>query len=60
VLELSAREARRAATVSLTLTTANGMTIVLPAGLADGDQITIAVPEGRAVLTVRVNAARKT
>ena len=60
VLELSAREARRAATMPLTLTTTNGMTIVLPAGLADGDQITIAVPAGRAVLTVRVNAARNT
>jgi hypothetical protein len=44
----------------LTLTTTNGMTIVLPIGLADGDQITITVPEGRAVLTVRVNIARKT
>jgi curved DNA-binding protein CbpA len=60
VLELSAREARLAATMPLTLTTTNGMTIVLPAGLADGDQITIAVPDGRAVLTVRVNVARKT
>ncbi len=60
VLELSAREARLAATMPLTLTTTGGITIVLPAGLADGDQITIAVPEGRAVLTVRVNFARKT
>jgi hypothetical protein len=60
VLELSAREARLAATVPLTLTTTNGATVVLPAGLADGDQITIAVPEGRAVLTVHVNWVRKT
>ena len=60
VLELSPREARIAAVTSLTLTTRDGMTIVLPAGVADGDQITIAVPEGRAVLTVRVNLARKT
>jgi curved DNA-binding protein CbpA len=60
VLELSEREARLAATTTLTLTTTNGMFIVLPTGLADGDQITIAVPEGRAVLTVRVNVARKT
>jgi hypothetical protein len=60
VLELSVREARLAASMPLMLTTANGMTIVLPAGLADGDQITIAMPEGRAVLTVRVNVARKT
>ena len=59
VLELSAREARLAATMPLTLTT-NGMTIALPAGVADGDQISIAAPEGRAVLTVRVNFARKT
>jgi curved DNA-binding protein CbpA len=60
VLELSAREARLAATLRLTLTSTAGMTIVLPAGIADGDQIAIAVPEGRAVLTVRVNVARKT
>jgi hypothetical protein len=60
VLELSAREERLATTMPLTLTTTNGMTIVLPIGLADGDQITITVPEGRAVLTVRVNIARKT
>ena len=60
VLELSAREARLAATTTLTFATTNGLTIVLPAGLADGDQITIDVPAGRAVLTVRVNFARKT
>lgn len=61
VLELSAREARLAATTTLTLTfpTADAMTIVLPAGLADGDQITIATPEGRAVLTVRGAVTRK-
>jgi len=57
VLELSAREARLAATTSLTLTTTNGMTIVLPAGVADGDEILVTLPEGRAVLTVRVNFA---
>ena len=60
VLELSAREARLAATTPLTLTTTNGITIVLPAGVTNGDQIAIAVPEGRAVLTVHVNFARKT
>ena len=60
VLELSAHEARLAATNALTLTTTNGVTIVLPAGLADGDELTVAVPEGRVVLTVRVNFARKT
>jgi hypothetical protein len=57
VLELSAREARLAATMPLTLTTTDGMTIVLPAGLADGDHISIAAAEGRAVLTVRINVA---
>lgn len=60
VLELSPREARLAATTSLTLSTTGGIAIVLPAGLADGDQITVAVPEGCAVLTIRVNVARKT
>jgi curved DNA-binding protein CbpA len=54
VLELSPREARLAATTPLTLTT-RGLAIVLPAGLADGDQITIAAGGVRAVLTVRVN-----
>ena len=60
VLELSPREARLAATTPLTLTTANGIAIVLPAGLADGDQISVPVPGGRAVLTVRVNFTLKT
>ena len=55
MLELSPREASLAATTPLRLTTANGNTIVLPAGVADGDQITVTFPEGRAVLTVRVN-----
>ena len=57
VLELSAREARLAATMPLTLTTTTGMRFTLPAGLADGDEITIAASEGRAVLIVRVNRA---
>jgi len=60
VLELSPREARLAATTPLTLTTADGIAIVLPAGLADGDQLSVPVADGRAVLTVRVNFARKT
>jgi curved DNA-binding protein CbpA len=60
VLELSPREARLAATTPLTLRTTNGIAIVLPAGLADGDQITIAAGDIRAVLTVRVNLTRKT
>lgn len=55
VLELSPTEAQLAATISLTLTSADGIAIVLPAGLADGDQISLPVPDGRAVLTVRVN-----
>jgi DnaJ domain len=54
VLELSLREARIAATTSLTLTTTNGIVITLPAGVADGDHVTIAVGDVRAVLTVRV------
>jgi DnaJ domain len=60
VLELSPREARLAATTPLTLTTANGIAIVLPTGLADGDQISVPVANCRAVLTVRVNFTLKT
>jgi hypothetical protein len=60
VLELSPREARIAATSSLTLTTTNGIVITLPAGVTDGDQVTFVVGDVRAVLTVRVNSARKT
>jgi curved DNA-binding protein CbpA len=54
VLELSPREARLAATGPLTLTT-SGLTIVLPAGLADGDQLTIDSGGFHCILTVRVN-----
>ena len=60
MLELSPREARLAATTPLTLTTANGIAIVLPAGLADGDQISVLVPDGRAVLTLRINFTLRT
>ena len=60
VLELSPREAWLAAAASLTLTTRDGMTIVLPAGVSDGEQVSFAVGDVRAVLTVRVNFARKT
>ena len=60
VLELSAREARLAATMPLTLTASNGSAIMLPAGVADGDQVTFGVGEVRVVLTVCVNFARKT
>jgi curved DNA-binding protein CbpA len=52
VLELSAREARIAASRPLTLTATNGTAIVLPAGITDGDQLSIRVPDGWAVLTV--------
>jgi hypothetical protein len=60
VLALSAPEAQLAATAPLTLTTSNGLVIVLPAGIADGDQVAFTVPQGRAVLTVRVNFRTKT
>jgi curved DNA-binding protein CbpA len=60
VLELSPREARLAAATSLTLATGDGSAIVLPAGLADGDQISVPVADGVAVLTVRVNFTLKT
>jgi hypothetical protein len=60
VLELSAREARLAAATPLTLTTANGLAIVIPAGLADGDQVTIAAGDVPLILTVRVNFRAKT
>ena len=60
VLQLSAREARLAATTPLTLTTTNGMSIVLPAGLANGDQVTFAMPDGWVLLTVCVDLARRT
>ena len=49
-----------AATMPLTLTTTNGIAVVLPAGLADGDQVILAAGDVRAVLTVWVNFARKT
>jgi curved DNA-binding protein CbpA len=60
VLELSPREARLAATTSLTLTTAGGIALVLPAGVAEGDRVTIGIGDVRVTLTVRVNFARKT
>jgi hypothetical protein len=33
---------------------------VVPAGIGDGDRITVTLPDGRAVLTVRVNYTLKT
>jgi curved DNA-binding protein CbpA len=59
VLELSAREARLAATTPLRLATVNGVAIVLPAGVADGDQVTFATPEGPVILTVSVNSSER-
>lgn len=58
VLEFSVREARLAATTPLMLTTLNGVAIELPAGVADGDEVTFTGPGGRVVLTVRVNFTR--
>jgi hypothetical protein len=59
VLHLSAHEARLAATTSLTLTTTNGNSIVLPVGLADGDHVTFAVPNGWVLLTVHVDSRER-
>jgi hypothetical protein len=42
------------------LTTADGIEIVLPAGVADGDEISVDAGHFRAVLTVRVNLTRRT
>jgi curved DNA-binding protein CbpA len=55
VLELSASEARVAADAPLTLSNADGISLVLPAGVADGDQVIIEIGAARAVLTVRIN-----
>jgi curved DNA-binding protein CbpA len=54
VLELSPREAQLARTTPLTLSTRNGISLVLPAGVADGDQVTVEIGHTRAVLTVRI------
>lgn len=56
VLELSPREAQFAATTPLTLSTLNGLSIVLPADLTDGDQISIEIGHIRALLTVRIKS----
>jgi curved DNA-binding protein CbpA len=60
VLELSGREARLAAGRPPALITNDGGLIVLPAGLSDGDQVILADRGISAVLTVRVDRARKT
>jgi hypothetical protein len=59
VLELSHREAQLAAATSLTLTATDGLSIVLPAGVGDGDQVTFTVGEETAVLTIRVEFEAK-
>lgn len=56
-LELSAREAQLAATSPLKLTAAQGIVIVLPAGVRDGDHIIVTAGHSTTVLTVRVNQA---
>jgi DnaJ domain len=60
VLELSQREAQLAAATPLTITAADGLAIVLPAGVGDGDQVTFTVGEETAVLTIRVDSRQKT
>jgi curved DNA-binding protein CbpA len=56
VLELSPREAQFAGTTPLTLSALNGLSIVLPAEVAEGDQVSIEIGHIRAVLTVRINS----
>jgi sugar (pentulose or hexulose) kinase len=58
VLELSPREAHLAATTPLTLTTADGISFALPAGVADDDQVVVELGTVRAVLTVRLPRER--
>jgi curved DNA-binding protein CbpA len=60
VLELSPREAQLATTTPLTLSTADGISFVLPAGVADDDQVVVEIGTVRAVLTVRVDRTQKT
>jgi len=52
VLELSPREAQIAAITALRLTDSDGVVIVLPAGVRDGDEVTLAGPDTM-LLTVR-------
>lgn len=54
ILELSPQEAADLARAPLTLRDARGRRITLPAGTADGDEITLLQYGGGAVLTVRV------
>jgi curved DNA-binding protein CbpA len=59
VLELSQREAQLAAATPLTLTGTDGLSIVLPAGVGDGDRVTFSVGGETAVLTIRVEFEAK-
>ncbi len=57
VLELSPREAQIAAVTALRLTDSHGVVIVLPAGVRDGDEVTLDAGPGPStvLLSVRVN-----
>lgn len=59
VLDLSAREAQLVAVAPLTLTTTDGALIVLPAGLRDGDEVTLRAGADTIRLAVRVDPAGK-
>jgi curved DNA-binding protein CbpA len=54
ILELSPGEARHLARRSLTLTDAQGRTIVLPAGAGLGDQIVVLYDDRPVILTIQV------
>lgn len=60
VLELSPREAQLAAVTALRLTDSNGVVIVLPAGVRDGDEVTLTASPDTTFLAVRGNPCRKT
>jgi curved DNA-binding protein CbpA len=59
VLELSPREAQIAAITALRLIDSNGVVIVLPAGVRDGDEVTLTVGLDAMLLTVRVKLVSK-
>jgi curved DNA-binding protein CbpA len=54
-LELSSREASLAAVAPLTLVAPQGSVIVLPAGIRDGDYVTLSSGRDTLVLTICVN-----
>ncbi|MDQ6731424.1 MAG: hypothetical protein M3022_14335 [Actinomycetota bacterium] len=55
MLELSPREAQVAAITALTLIDSDGVVIVLPAGVCDGDEVTLTAGPDAMLLAVRVN-----